>query len=268
MRVALFLAAVGLVAGAAAGCKKSASVEDGAHDAGTIAVDSKGQREIEHIQYNDVTDVYRLFLVGRPNPNEPQRVQFLRLAHMSDADVAAGKKPHLKIDGGGPIAFIGSTFSIGILHGVVEQRADPASGNNVSLVARTERKGWTPFGGKKLIDGADPYTDPAFYYPPPLHDGPLFGFGGRGSTKPAAAENYRAQNGALPQAVIMKTTGYQSATEGGALVDAGAPFPIIPPDPTSGLSHRVIGAAPGSRAAAKQHAKKRNATAPAPKKHP
>ena len=220
-------------------------------DAGVAATLPPGMKQIERMQYNDVTDVWRVFLVGRPDKNEPERVPYLRLAHLPDADVKAGKKPYLQVDAGGPVAYLGSGFRIGLLHGFVEERPDPATGNNVHVVTRTEKKWWEPFGGKLLVTGADPYADPAFYYPPPLHDGPLTGVGGKGATKDAAADNYRAQNGALPQAVRLKTDGFREQ-----LVDTGAGAAPKLVDPATSLDNRIVGALPGSPADRAQRAKK------------
>src|SRR3954470_9097597 len=137
-------------AGACTNSKSTAPVDAGTAAAAANAL-AGGAREIERIQYNDVTDIYRVFLVGRLNPNEPERLQFLRLVHMPDSETKTGAKPYLKAEPGGPVAHIGAGFTIGLLHGFVEERPDLETGGSVSVVTRTEKKWWQPFGGKKLL---------------------------------------------------------------------------------------------------------------------
>ena len=241
------VAAIGAIGAiGASGCTKGAVVSAGAVDAGLpVGVVPAGTRQLERLQYNDVNDMYRLFLAGRANAKEPERVQFLRLAHLSDAELAKGKKPYVKADANGPVAYLGAGFNIGILHGFAEQRADAATGKNVNVITRTEKRWWDPFGGKKLLDGADPYAEPQFLYPPPVSGEQLVvGVGGHGATKEAAAESYRAQFGAMPQAVKLRNEGFQS-TVADTPAAAAASGTRIPLDPISALDNRIISTAPG-----------------------
>lgn len=213
-----------LAAMATLGCPKPAvSVPD----AGVVVNQpvAPGVHVIERIQYNDTTDIFRVFVVGRARVDEPERFTNLRLAHISDSDAAGGKKPYLQNDGHGPVAWITTNFSLGAIHGFIEQQADPTTHKNANVLTHSEKRWWLPFAApKKTTSGGDSFAIPAYYYPPPFQDvGPLVGVGGTGVTREAAAESYRQANGEMPQAVRLAIEGYtiSEMTRSLQLADAG-----------------------------------------------
>lgn len=226
-----------------------------------------GAHDVVRAQYNDTTDIYRVFLAGRPL-DAPLRLRGVRLALLTDEQRAAGKKPHLVNDGAGPLLSVGPRFKIGVLHGVVEERADD-NGKLRNVVTRTERKMWSPFLEPPLADAKSPWHVPAVHYPPPLSRGPLVGSGGSGPTREAAWDDYRRRHGVLPQAVRLEFEGYALAkdlpkdddgsNDRNDVMDAGTAAPAAPAAPAESTAaagadagprtpSRVIGVRPGSRA--------------------
>jgi hypothetical protein len=221
-----------------------------------------GAHELDRLQYNDTNDVYRAFLAGKPKGTAPLRLRGVRLALLTEAQIAAGQKPHLIDDGKGPLAYLGPRFKIGVLHGVVEERMGPDAKRPENVVARMERRIWAPFLVAKNVNGKSVWHTPAVHYPPPLAPGPLLGSGASGPTREVAWDNYRRANGVLPQAVRLENEGYTVAVKGApdddapddakadagpAAVAAGPAAADAGPD-TGARDNRIIGAVAGSKA--------------------
>ena len=218
-------------------------------------------QELTRLQYNDTNDLYRAFVVGR---TEPLRLRGVRLALLSDEEIAAGKKPYVVDDGKGPIARIGSRYKIGIIHGVVEERVLPETNKRQNVIVRTELRMWSPFLVPKLVGDKNVWHTPAFHYPPPARGATLIGSGAHGPTREAAYDAYRRTNGALPQAVRLEFEGFIIEDKNAAA--AVAPLPIAAEVPASAKDNRVIGAIRGSKAEAELQ--KRKAAELADKKKP
>jgi hypothetical protein len=199
------------VCGALAGA--SACTRDGVAKPPLPPLDAvpPGAHDLARLQYNDVNDVWRAFLVGAA-ADAPLRLRNVRMALLTDEQLAAGKKPHLVDDGSGPVVLVGPRFRVGLLHGIVEERVDD-DGKRRNIVVRTERKGWSPFLAPKLVDGKSVFHTPAVHYPPPLGARALIGSGGSGPTREAAWDDHRRRHGVLPQAVRLELEGYALAKE-------------------------------------------------------
>lgn len=196
-----------------------------------------GAQLLERLQYNDTNDVYRAFLVGA---KDPLRLRGLRLALLSDEEIAAGKKPHLIDDGRGPVARLGPRYKIGVLHGVVTEGLDDDS-ERQNIVARTELRMWSPFLVPKDVDGKSVWLTPAYHFPPPTADGALVGSGAWAATREEAYDAYRRATGELPQAIRLELEGWRPADR----VDAG---PAASAPPESAKDNRVVGAIAGTKA--------------------
>jgi hypothetical protein len=234
----------------AAGCRDKRAKRT--HDAGVV-LDRvpEGSSDIDYVQYNDVTDVYRVFLTGRANPDEPSRFADVRLAHLSDEEIAGGAKSHLKKDGSGGVLWLGSNFRIALLHGVVQQFMDLDTKQPVNVVVHTEKVVWTPFQAPHVVDGVDMYATPAYHYPPPFKEtGALVGVGGFGPTKEAAADSYRRANGALPQPVKLKNEGYMLGSEAAKNPRIAMGRTGADQVPASTMQKKVLTAIPGTPGAA------------------
>jgi hypothetical protein len=242
---ALAVLATTMSAGAACGGRK----EDATavkRDAGPpLDASMQGTFEIEYLQYNDVNDVYRVFLVGRPNANEPKRFNDVRLARIPPEQK---KKPFLQDDGSGPVVWLPDGFHIGFLHGVVEKRED--DGKKINVVVRTERRFWFPFQTPSNVDPST-FNTPTYFYPPPVPPtGPVIGYGGVGATKEQALESYRLTNGAVPESLRLKNEGYLTRADIAALPDAGlGVIPRVKPDPRTARDNKVLHTVPGTPAA-------------------
>lgn len=192
----------------ASSCQRDSGAEKPALP--TLDAVPPGAHDIVRLQYNDTNDIYRAFVVGG-DAKTPLRLRNVRLALLTDEQLAAGKKPHLVDDGAGPVVFSGTRFKIGILHGVVERRVIDGKPRNV--VVRTERKSWAPFLVPQLVDGKSVWLTPAVHYPPPLGAGAIVGSGGSGPTRESAWDDHRRRHGMLPQAVHLEFEGYVLAKD-------------------------------------------------------
>lgn len=255
--VAVAIATLPLLA--SAGCSKAPNVER--PELPPLDPVPPGETIIHRLQYNDTNDVYRAFVAGKPKGTPPLRLRDVRLALLTEQQIAAGKKPHLVDDGKGPLIYAGPRFKIGVLHGIVEQRPhpdDPTRKQNV--VVRMERRVWSPFVVPKLVNDKNIWHTPAAHYPPLWGDGPLVGSGASAPTREAAYENYRRAFGELPQAVMLEYQGYAIAFDAKKAdadadkddrdgdADAGVAQASADAGPGAPTGNRVIGAIAGSKA--------------------
>src|SRR5687767_6064439 len=60
----------------------------------------QGTYDVQNVRFDDASGLYQLVVLGAPNPMF-QTTQ-LRMARISDEDIAAGKKTHLVVDAEGP----------------------------------------------------------------------------------------------------------------------------------------------------------------------
>ena len=164
-----------------------------------------GTYDLQSISYDDASGAYRVFLVGAPSGVAPlyQSTQ-LKLARLSDEDIAGGKKSALRVDADGTAAVLTPDFQIAFTHNVVEER------QGQTVVVRQESSTWSPFMSAMtgMMIGNMLFA-PRYYYPPPyVGGGRLAGFGGSGATQAAAAGEYTQKHGAPPKSAVLSKSGY------------------------------------------------------------
>lgn len=185
------------------------------------AVDSPplplGSYEVQSMSYDDASGLYSLFLLGTPPGAKPMyQTQNLRLARMTDEDVAAGKQPFMVVDGEGPIAMLRPETEIAYTHNVVEDRGGEP------VVVRQESSMWSPFmAGMTGAMIGNMLFAPRYYYPPPYAGGRLAGVGGAGATRAIASGDFASKNGAMPQSARLSQSGY-SKSPSSALKSSGS----------------------------------------------
>lgn len=100
----------------------------------------QGEYPVQSMSYDDATGLYTMFLLDTPaGTNAQYQTQNLRLAALSDEEVAAGKRAHVVVDAEGPVAKIPQDFQIAYTHNVVEDRGGEP------VVVRQESSMWSPF---------------------------------------------------------------------------------------------------------------------------
>lgn len=164
-----------------------------------------GEYPIQSIAYDDATDLYSLFLLDTP-PGVPAmyQTQNLRMARLSDDEIAAGKKPLVVVDAEGPVAKLAPDTQIAYTHNVVEERGGEP------VVVRQEQSFWSPFmAGMTGAMIGNMLFAPRYYYPPPYAGGGVLGgYGGTGATRSLASADYSSRYGAAPQPARLSKSGF------------------------------------------------------------
>lgn len=165
----------------------------------------QGAYDVQSISYDDASGAYRVFLLAPPAGHAPLYVSTqLRMARLSDEDLAAGKKSALVVDAEGAVATLTPDFQIAYTHNVTEER-----GGEV-VVVRQETSTWSPF--MSAMTGAmigNMLFAPRYYYPPPyVGGGVLRGVGGSGATASLAAGDYAQKHGSAPKSTVLSKSGY------------------------------------------------------------
>jgi hypothetical protein len=164
-----------------------------------------GEYQVQSIAFDDANGAYQVFLLDPPAGHGPNHTTTgLRLARLTDEEIAGGKKSHLIVDAEGPTAMLVPEFQIAITHNLTEPR------DGETVVVRQETSTWSPF--MSAMSGAmvaNMLFMPRYYYPPPyFKGGPLMGFGGTGATRELAAGNYTSIYGTPPKTTVLSKTGY------------------------------------------------------------
>jgi hypothetical protein len=177
---------------------------------GTPVVESPalppGSYDVQSIAYDDADGGWRVFLLSPPSGAKPVfTTTNLKLARLSDEDVAAGKtKARLDVDGDAPTARLPADFQVQYTHNVTEDR-----GGGQVVVVRQESTTWSPF--VSAMAGAalgNMLFSPMYVYPPPYVGGALSGYGGYGASRMAAQSSFQQTHGALPQSAKLSQSGY------------------------------------------------------------
>lgn len=171
-----------------------------------------GQYGVQNISYDDASGLYSMFLLDTP-PGTPAQYQTqeLRLAQLSEEEVAAGKKAHIVVDAEGPVAKIPADYQIAFTHNVVEEKGGQP------VVVQQHSSMWSPFmmGMTGAMVGQMLFS-PRYYYPPPYAGGGVMGgFGGAGTTRALASSDYVSKQGAVPQSTRLSKSGYSKAPSAG-----------------------------------------------------
>ncbi|MEH1841516.1 MAG: hypothetical protein V7L20_22875 [Nostoc sp.] len=170
---------------------------------------SDGQYQIQQATYDDATGEYSLFLL---NNNPPTfATENLQMARLSDDEIKQGKKTYLKIEKGQPILYLTEDFKIEYVHNVTENKTNPQTGQQETVVVRRENSFWAPFAGSVAGSLAGQAIGsmlfrPQYYVPPVYQSGRgLTGFGGYGGSYGQAVESYQTRYNAPPAAVTNRT---------------------------------------------------------------
>ena len=177
----------------------------------------QGRYEVQSLSYDDASGQYALFLLGTPVGSKPMyQTQGLRLARMSDEEVATNAGAYLLVDAEGPIAMLRPDTQIAFTHNVVEERGGEP------VVVRQQSSSWSPFmAGMTGAMIGNMLFAPRFYYPPPFAGGALGGFGGAGATRELAGKDFAGKTGAVPQSTRLSSSGY-SKTPSSSLKPSGS----------------------------------------------
>ncbi|MEH1867600.1 MAG: hypothetical protein V7K69_21680 [Nostoc sp.] len=170
---------------------------------------SDGEYKIQQATYDDATGEYSLFLL---NNNPPTfATENLQMARLTDDEIKQGKKTYLKVDKGQPILYLTEDFKIEYVHNVTENKTNPQTGQQETVVVRRENNFWAPFAGSVAGSLAGQAIGsmlfrPQYYVPPVYQSGQgLSGFGGYGGSYGQAVQNYQTRYNAPPAAVTNRT---------------------------------------------------------------
>ncbi|MEH2438534.1 MAG: hypothetical protein V7K25_30790 [Nostoc sp.] len=170
---------------------------------------SDGQYQIQQATYDDSSGEYSLFLL---NNNPPTfATENLQMARLSDDEIKQGKKTYLKVEKGQPILYLTEDFKIEYVHNVTENKINPQTGQQETVVVRRENNFWAPFAGSVAGSLAGQaigsmFFRPQYYVPPVYQSGRgLSGFGGYGGSYGQAVESYQTRYNAPPAAVTNRT---------------------------------------------------------------
>lgn len=216
-RLALFLS-LGLCLTTLVACGGSeAPTRERSSTSTTAPVPTKladGKYTVQQATYNDANGEYSLFLLNTP-PGTPSAFQTtdLQMAQLTDAEVSAGQKDYLQVEGGKAALHLSKDSKLEYVHNVTETKNDPQTGQPQTVVVRQESSFWTPFAG--AIAGAaigNLLFAPRYYVPPVYGGGPLVGYGGYGNSYGQAVQQYQSRYQAPPAAVRnqqanLRTTG-------------------------------------------------------------
>ncbi|MBE9106411.1 hypothetical protein IQ229_16200 [Nostoc cf. edaphicum LEGE 07299] len=168
-----------------------------------------GEYKIQQATYDDATGEYSLFLL---NNNPPTfATENLQMARLTDDEIKQGKKTYLKVEKGQPILYLTEDFKIDYVHNVTENKTNPQTGQQETVVVRRENSFWAPFAGS--VAGAvagqaigSLLFRPQYYVPPVYQSGQgLSGFGGYGGTYGQAVQSYQTRYNTQPAAVRNRT---------------------------------------------------------------
>jgi len=170
---------------------------------------SDGQYQIQQATYDDATGEYTLFLLNNTPPTFA--TENLQMARLTDDEIKQGKKTYLKVENGQPSLYLTEDFKIEYVHNVTENRTNPQTGQQETVVVRRENGFWAPFAGS--VAGAvagqalgSLLFRPQYYVPPVYQGGGLMtGYGGYGRNYDQAVQSYRSRYNAPPAAVRNRT---------------------------------------------------------------
>ncbi len=171
---------------------------------------SEGKYPVQQATYNDVDGEYSLQLLNTPSGTPPVfRTTDLQMARLTEEEIAAGQKSYLSMDGGKGVLHLTEDFKIEYVHNVTENRTNPQTGQQETVVVRQQSSFWAPFAGALAGQALGSLLFRPRYYVPPVYQpgaSVLTGFGGYGSTYGQAVERYQTRYQAPPPAVRNRQT--------------------------------------------------------------
>jgi uncharacterized membrane protein YgcG len=168
-----------------------------------------GQYEVQQASYDDSNGVYTLFLLGSTPPTF--RTENLQMARLTDDEAKQGKKSYLKVENGQPALYLSEDFKIEYVHNVTENRVNPQTGQQETVVVRQQSGFWAPFAGALAGQAIGSLLFRPQYYVPPVYQpgGVMVGYGGYGRTYGDAISSYRTRYNA-PPAVERNRTAFRT----------------------------------------------------------
>ncbi|MGI8502326.1 MAG: hypothetical protein ACR2LR_14500, partial [Hassallia sp.] len=127
-----------------------------------------------------------------------------------------GKKSYLKVENGQPALYLTEDFKIEYVHNVTENKTNPQTGQQETVVVRQQNSFWAPFAGSVAGSIAGQAIGSLLfrpqYYVPPVYQpgGVLRGYGGYGSSYGEAVNRYQTRYNA-PPAVERNRTAFRSS---------------------------------------------------------
>ncbi|MEH2237417.1 hypothetical protein [Nostoc sp.] len=170
---------------------------------------SDGEYQIQQATYDDASGEYNLFLLNNKPPTFA--TENLQMARLTDDEIKQGKKTYLKVEKGQPILYLTEDFKLEYVHNVTENKTNPQTGQQETVVVRRENSFWAPFAGSVAGSLAGQaigslFFRPQYYVPPVYQSGQgLSGFGGYGGSYGQAVQNYQTRYNAPPAAVTNRT---------------------------------------------------------------
>lgn len=170
---------------------------------------SDGQYQVQQATYDDGTGEYTVFLLNNKPPTFT--TENLQMARLTDEEIKEGKKTYLKVDKGQPSLYLTEDFKIEYVHNVTENKTNPQTGQQETVVVRRENSFWAPFAGSLVGSVAGQAIGsmlfrPQYYVPPVYQPGGIMtGYGGYGSSYGQAVERYQTRYNAPPAAVRNRT---------------------------------------------------------------
>ncbi|MEH2137350.1 hypothetical protein [Nostoc sp.] len=170
---------------------------------------SDGEYQIQQATYDDASGEYNLFLLNNKPPTFA--TENLQMARLTEDEIKQGKKTYLKVDKGQPILYLTEDFKLEYVHNVTENKTNPQTGQQETVVVRRENSFWAPFAGSVAGSLAGQAIGsmlfrPQYYVPPVYQSGQgLSGFGGYGGSYGQAVQNYQTRYNAPPAAVTNRT---------------------------------------------------------------
>jgi hypothetical protein len=173
-----------------------------------------GQYPIQQASFDDAAGDYTLMLLNTPaGMSSTLELSELPMARLTDEQIKAGEKSYLKVEGGKPSMFLTEDFKIAYQRNVTEQKVNPQTGNQETVVVRRESSSWSPFLGSLAGSVAGQAIGSMLfrpqYYVPPMYQpgmGGMSGFGGYGNSYGGAVDNYRTRYNEPPAVERNRTT--------------------------------------------------------------
>jgi hypothetical protein len=170
---------------------------------------SDGQYQLQQATYDDGNGEYTLFLINSKPPTFV--TENIQMARLTDEEIKEGKKSYLKVENGQPVLFLTEDFKIEYVHNVTENKTNPQTGQQETVVVRQQNSFWTPFAAAVAGNIAGQALGsllfrPQYYVPPVYQPGQtLAGFGGYGNSYDQAVSSYRSRYNEPPAAVRNRT---------------------------------------------------------------
>ncbi|NEO68107.1 hypothetical protein [Moorena sp. SIO3H5] len=175
---------------------------------------SDGKYPVQQATYDDVNGVYTLMVLNTPAGSPPVfRSQDLQMARLTDEQVAAGENTYLSIDDNQPVMYLTEDFRIEYVHNVTENRPNPQTGQQETVIVRQQSSFWAPFAGALAGQAIGSLLFRPQYYVPPVYQpgGVLTGYGGYGNSYSQAVKRYETRYQSPPPVVkntrSFRTTG-------------------------------------------------------------